>query len=61
MELHARKYDLATFNCINTVSSIIPNPSLYTGADGALLRFRDLPTALAGAEHTFRPPWFHRT
>jgi homogentisate 1,2-dioxygenase len=61
------KYDLARFNCINTVSFDHPDPSIFTVLSS--------PTAIAGtancdfvlfpprwlvAEHTFRPPWFHR-
>ena len=61
------KYDLARYNCINTVSFDHPDPSIYTVLSS--------PTAIAGtanvdfvifpprwqvAEHTFRPPWFHR-
>lgn len=61
------KYDLANFNCINSVSFDHPDPSIYTVLTA--------PTALAGvanvdfvvfpprwvvAERTFRPPWFHR-
>ena len=55
------KYDLARFNCINTVSFDHPDPSIYTvltspsGVDFAIF-----PPRWLVAEHTFRPPWFHR-
>jgi homogentisate 1,2-dioxygenase len=61
------KYDLLMFNCINTVTFDHPDPSIYTVLTA--------PTAIEGvanvdvgcfpprwlvAEHTFRPPSFHR-
>lgn len=61
------KYDLATFNCINSVTFDHPDPSIYTvltapsdvpgiaNCDFALFSPRWMV-----AEHTFRPPWFHR-
>ena len=61
------KYDLRRFNCINSVSFDHPDPSIYTvltspseipgtaNADFALF-----PPRWMVAEHTFRPPWFHR-
>jgi homogentisate 1,2-dioxygenase len=61
------KYDLSRFNCINSVSFDHPDPSIYTvltspseipgtaNADFALF-----PPRWMVAEHTFRPPWFHR-
>lgn len=55
------KYDLARFNCINSVSFDHPDPSIYTvltspsGVDFAIF-----PPRWLVAEHTFRPPWFHR-
>jgi homogentisate 1,2-dioxygenase len=61
------KYDLARFNCINTVSFDHPDPSIYTvltapseipGA--ANVDFAIFPPRWLVAEHTFRPPWFHR-
>jgi len=61
------KYDLAHFNCINTVSFDHPDPSIYTvltapseipGA--ANVDFAIFPPRWLVAEHTFRPPWFHR-
>jgi homogentisate 1,2-dioxygenase len=61
------KYDLARFNSINTVSFDHPDPSIFT------VLTSPSPVAGAGncdfavflprwtvAEHTFRPPWFHR-
>ena len=61
------KYDLRRFNCINSVTFDHPDPSIYTvltspseipgtaNADFALF-----PPRWMVAEHTFRPPWFHR-
>ena len=61
------KYDLATFNCINTVSFDHPDPSIYTvltspglAAGTANVDFAIFPPRWLVAEHTFRPPWFHR-
>ena len=61
------KYDLAHFNCINTVSFDHPDPSIYTvltapsGLPGsANMDFAIFPPRWMVAEHTFRPPWFHR-
>lgn len=61
------KYDLATFNCINTVSFDHPDPSIYTvltapsAAPGtANVDFAIFPPRWLVAEQTFRPPWFHR-
>jgi homogentisate 1,2-dioxygenase len=61
------KYDLATFNCINTVSFDHPDPSIYTvltsptvAAGIANVDFAIFPPRWLVAEHTFRPPWFHR-
>ena len=61
------KYDLARFNCINTVSFDHPDPSIYTvltsptAVDGtANVDFAIFPPRWLVAEHTFRPPWFHR-
>jgi homogentisate 1,2-dioxygenase len=61
------KYDLATFNCINTVSFDHPDPSIYTvltsptaAAGSANVDFAIFPPRWLVAEHTFRPPWFHR-
>jgi homogentisate 1,2-dioxygenase len=61
------KYDMARFNCINTVSFDHPDPSIFTvltapspvhGA--ANVDFAIFPPRWLVAEHTFRPPWFHR-
>ena len=61
------KYDLSTFNCINTVSFDHPDPSIYTVltsptafAGTANCDFAIFPPRWLVAEHTFRPPWFHR-
>jgi homogentisate 1,2-dioxygenase len=61
------KYDLACFNCMNTVSFDHPDPSIYTvlSAPSALpgtanCDFAIFPPRWLVAEHTFRPPWFHR-
>ena len=61
------KYDLATFNCINSVSFDHPDPSIYTvltspsAVEGvANCDFAIFPPRWLVAEHTFRPPWFHR-
>lgn len=61
------KYDLARFNCINTVSFDHPDPSIYTVltsptaiAGTANCDFAIFPPRWMVAEHTFRPPWFHR-
>jgi homogentisate 1,2-dioxygenase len=61
------KYDMARFNCINTVSFDHPDPSIFTvlTAPSALpgtanVDFVIFPPRWLVAEHTFRPPWFHR-
>ena len=61
------KYDLARFNCINTVTFDHPDPSIYTVltspseiAGTANADFVIFPPRWMVAEHTFRPPWFHR-
>ncbi|HEY7389884.1 MAG TPA: homogentisate 1,2-dioxygenase [Bryobacteraceae bacterium] len=61
------KYDLARFNCINTVSFDHPDPSIYTVLSApstvpgtANVDFAIFPPRWLVAEHTFRPPWFHR-
>jgi len=61
------KYDLARFNTFNTVSFDHPDPSIFTvltspsdtpgTANVDLVIF---PPRWIVAEHTFRPPWFHR-
>jgi len=61
------KYDMARFNCINTVSFDHPDPSIFavltapSGLPGtANVDFVIFPPRWLVAEHTFRPPWFHR-
>ena len=61
------KYDLALFNCINTVSFDHPDPSIYTVLTApsvvqgtANCDFAIFPPRWMVAENTFRPPWFHR-
>jgi homogentisate 1,2-dioxygenase len=61
------KYDLAHFNTIGTVSFDHPDPSIFTvltspsDTEGtANLDFVIFPPRWMVAEHTFRPPWFHR-
>jgi homogentisate 1,2-dioxygenase len=61
------KYDLAAFNCINSVSFDHPDPSIYTVLTSpttiegtANVDFAIFPPRWLVAEHTFRPPWFHR-
>jgi homogentisate 1,2-dioxygenase len=61
------KYDLARFNCINSVTFDHPDPSIYTVLTSpseipgtANCDFAIFPPRWMVAEHTFRPPWFHR-
>lgn len=61
------KYDLANFNVIGTVSFDHPDPSIFTVLTApsdtpgvANLDFVIFPPRWMVAEHTFRPPWFHR-
>ena len=61
------KYDLARFNTINSVSFDHPDPSIFTVLTSpsetsgvANLDFVIFPPRWQVAEHTFRPPWFHR-
>jgi homogentisate 1,2-dioxygenase len=61
------KYDLARFNCLNTVTFDHPDPSIYTVLTSpsaipgtANVDFAIFPPRWLVAEHTFRPPWFHR-
>ncbi len=61
------KYDLNNFQCINTVSFDHPDPSIYTVLTApseipgtANIDFAVFPPRWIVAEHTFRPPWFHR-
>ncbi|HEY1801489.1 MAG TPA: homogentisate 1,2-dioxygenase [Terriglobales bacterium] len=61
------KYDLNRFNCINSVSFDHPDPSIYTVLTSSSefpgtsnFDFAIFPPRWMVAEHTFRPPWFHR-
>ncbi len=61
------KYDLARFNVINTVSFDHPDPSIFTVLTSpsethgtANIDFVIFPPRWMVAEHTFRPPWYHR-
>ena len=61
------KYDLSRFNVINTVSFDHPDPSIFTVLTSASetpgvanLDFVIFPPRWMVAEHSFRPPWFHR-
>ncbi|RKH67051.1 homogentisate 1,2-dioxygenase [Corallococcus llansteffanensis] len=60
-------YDLARFNTVNTVSFDHPDPSIFTVLTSpsdtpgtANCDFVIFPPRWMVAEHTFRPPWFHR-
>jgi homogentisate 1,2-dioxygenase len=60
-------YDLALFNTMNTVSYDHPDPSIFTVLTSpseivgtANADFVIFPARWMVAEHTFRPPWFHR-
>jgi len=61
------RYDLARFNTINTVSFDHPDPSIFTVLTSpsplpgtANCDFVIFPPRWMVAEHTFRPPYFHR-
>ena len=61
------KYDLARFNTVNSVSYDHPDPSIFTvlsaasdTAGTANVDFVIFPPRWIVAEHSFRPPWFHR-
>jgi homogentisate 1,2-dioxygenase len=61
------KYDLLRFNTMNTVSYDHPDPSIFTVLSApsdtpgvANLDFVIFPPRWMVAEHSFRPPWFHR-
>lgn len=62
------KYDLTRFNTIGTVSFDHPDPSIFTVLTVPSGRVPGLATAdfvifpprWMVAEHTFRPPWYHR-
>jgi homogentisate 1,2-dioxygenase len=60
-------YDLALFNTINTVSFDHPDPSIFTVLTSvsdtlgvANIDFVIFPPRWMVANHTFRPPYFHR-
>ena len=61
------KYDLRRFNTINSVSFDHPDPSIFTVLTSpsdtpgvANVDFVIFPPRWVVAEHSFRPPWFHR-
>ena len=61
------RYDLRTFNTVNTVSFDHPDPSIFTVLTSpsdtpgtANCDFVIFPPRWMVAEDTFRPPWFHR-
>lgn len=61
------KYDLRLFNTINTVSFDHPDPSIFTVLTSpselpgvANVDFVIFPPRWLVAEHTFRPPYYHR-
>ncbi len=60
-------YDLSLFNTMNTVSFDHPDPSIFTVLSSesdtpgvANLDFVIFPSRWIVAEHSFRPPYFHR-
>ena len=61
------KYDLARFNAMNTVTFDHADPSIFTVLTApsdtpgtANVDFVIFPPRWMVAEHSFRPPWFHR-
>lgn len=61
------KYDLATFSPVGAILFDHPDPSIFTvltspsGEEGtANVDFVIFPPRWMVAEHTFRPPWYHR-
>lgn len=61
------KYDLGRFNTIGSISYDHPDPSIFTVLTSASdtpgtanMDFAIFPPRWLVAEHTFRPPWFHR-
>ena len=61
------KYDLTRFNAIGSISYDHPDPSIFTVLTSpsdtpgtANMDFVIFPPRWLVAEHTFRPPWFHR-
>jgi homogentisate 1,2-dioxygenase len=65
--LYPYKYDMARFNTIGSISFDHPDPSIFTVLTSpsdtpgtANADFVIFPPRWLVAEHTFRPPWFHR-
>ncbi|MGH8396720.1 MAG: homogentisate 1,2-dioxygenase [Gammaproteobacteria bacterium] len=61
------KYDLTRFNTIGSISYDHPDPCIFTVLTSqsdtpgtANMDFAIFPPRWLVAEHTFRPPWFHR-
>ena len=61
------KYDLRRFNTLGSISYDHPDPSIFTVLTApsdtpgtANMDFAIFPPRWLVAEHTFRPPWFHR-
>ena len=61
------KYDLRRFNTIGSISFDHPDPSIFTVLTSASdtpgtanMDFAIFPPRWLVAQHTFRPPWFHR-
>jgi len=61
------KYDLRRFNVIGSISFDHPDPSIFTVLTApsdtpgtANMDFAIFPPRWLVAQHTFRPPWFHR-
>ncbi len=61
------KYDLRRFNTLGSISYDHPDPSIFTVLTSpsdtpgtANMDFVIFPPRWLVAEHTFRPPWFHR-
>jgi homogentisate 1,2-dioxygenase len=61
------KYDLATYSPVGAIAFDHPDPSIFTvltapsGEEGtANVDFVIFPPRWLVAEHTFRPPWYHR-
>ena len=61
------KYDLRRFNAIGSISYDHPDPSIFTVLTSpsdtpgtANMDFAIFPPRWLVAQHTFRPPWFHR-
>ncbi len=61
------RYDLRRFNTIGSISYDHPDPSIFTVLTGpsdtpgtANVDFAIFPPRWLVAQHTFRPPWFHR-